>query len=137
MKLTTVSDEVIKILDDLAKRFGIAIDWTSKNVLPYLQDICDRYINYEISMSIFYGVVGLAILIGAILFHKAIYKHKDWGVVKGTYIYDDFGRCLIYVGVGLMYVVSFLIIGFQTEHILHCIFLPELEIYEYVQNLIK
>lgn len=30
-----MSEEVIKILDALAEKFGLAIDWTSANVLPY------------------------------------------------------------------------------------------------------
>ena len=32
-----MSDEIIKVLDDLSDRVGITIDWTSQNVLPYLQ----------------------------------------------------------------------------------------------------
>lgn len=32
-------DEIIKVLDDLSERLGIAVDWTSQNVLPYLQEI--------------------------------------------------------------------------------------------------
>lgn len=31
-----MSEEVIKILDTIAEKFGLAIDWTSANVLPYL-----------------------------------------------------------------------------------------------------
>lgn len=34
-----MSEEVIKILDALAEKFGLAIDWTSANVLPYLQQL--------------------------------------------------------------------------------------------------
>ena len=32
-----ISDGIIKVLDSLADKFGIAIDWTSSNILPYLQ----------------------------------------------------------------------------------------------------
>ena len=35
-----MSDEVVKILDALADKFGIAINWTSANVIPYLQQLC-------------------------------------------------------------------------------------------------
>lgn len=31
-----MSDEIIKILDDLGQRFGVVIDWSSENVMPYL-----------------------------------------------------------------------------------------------------
>lgn len=47
-----MSDEVIKVIDALAERFGIVIDWSSENVIPYLQQLCDKYITYEIITSI-------------------------------------------------------------------------------------
>ena len=34
-----MSKEIIAIFDDLAERFGVAIDWTSANVMPYLQEL--------------------------------------------------------------------------------------------------
>ena len=32
-----VSDQIIKVLDNLCDKFGLAIDWSSKNVQPYLR----------------------------------------------------------------------------------------------------
>lgn len=34
-----MSNEVIKVLDHICDKFGIAIDWSSSNVMPYLQDL--------------------------------------------------------------------------------------------------
>ena len=48
----TVSSEIIEVLDYLGEKFGIAIDWTSNNVLPYLQALVDKFIKWEISPSI-------------------------------------------------------------------------------------
>lgn len=52
-------DEIIKVLDDLSERLGIDVDWTSQNVLPYLQELCDKYISYEIWTSIVYILICL------------------------------------------------------------------------------
>ena len=52
-----MSDEIIKILDDLGQRFGIAIDWSSENVMPYLKDLMSRFINYEMITSVVWMVV--------------------------------------------------------------------------------
>lgn len=39
-----MSQEIIKVLDNLCEKFGIAIDWTSQNVKPYLQELfCKVY----------------------------------------------------------------------------------------------
>ena len=57
-----MSDEVIKILDALADKFGIAIDWTSANVIPYLQQLCERYVKYEVVTSIVWILIGIVLL---------------------------------------------------------------------------
>lgn len=58
-----MSDEVIKILDALADKFGIAIDWTSANVIPYLQQLCERYVRYEVVTSIIWILIGIVLLV--------------------------------------------------------------------------
>lgn len=37
-----MSEEIIKILDHIGSKFGVAIDWTDKNVMPYLQELADK-----------------------------------------------------------------------------------------------
>ena len=32
----TFSSQIIEILNNLAERFGIFIDWTDQNIIPYL-----------------------------------------------------------------------------------------------------
>ena len=34
-----MSEEIIKVLDALAEKFGVAVDWTSANVIPYLEQL--------------------------------------------------------------------------------------------------
>ena len=46
-----VSDQIIKVLDEVGKRFGLAIDWTQQNIVPYLQELSHKIINYEIWTS--------------------------------------------------------------------------------------
>lgn len=58
-----MSEEVIKVLDALAEKFGIAIDWTSANVLPYLQQLCGKYVRYEIVTSIVWMLIGICLLL--------------------------------------------------------------------------
>ena len=58
-----MSEEIIKILDALAEKFGLAIDWTSANVIPYLQQLCGKYITYEIAISIVWMLIGICLLV--------------------------------------------------------------------------
>ena len=41
-----MSNEIIKVLEYLGEKFGIAIDWTQQNVLPYVQDLAGRFVKY-------------------------------------------------------------------------------------------
>ena len=34
-----VSNQIIEVLNEICNKFGLAIDWTSKNVQPYLQEL--------------------------------------------------------------------------------------------------
>jgi hypothetical protein len=63
-----MSQEIINVLDYLCKKFGIVIDWTSENVMPYLQDLCARYIKFEIHTSIMWIILcaGIMVLAGII-----------------------------------------------------------------------
>lgn len=52
-----ISKEVISILDYLGEKLGVSIDWTSKNVMPYVQELAQRYIKYDIASSALWLVI--------------------------------------------------------------------------------
>lgn len=83
-----MSSEVIKILDELCARFGIAIDWTSENVVPQLEVIADKLVRYECATSIMWLIIGV-VVIAAGLFIAIADMHLDWdgfGVIIGSFI---------------------------------------------------
>ena len=68
-----MSNEIIKILDDLSKRFGIAIDWSSTNIMPYLQDLMARIVKYETYTSTMWLIIGIIVfIIGLYCIRKAL-----------------------------------------------------------------
>ena len=120
-----MSDEIIKVLDDLSERLGIAVDWTSQNVLPYLQELCDKYISYEIWTSIVYILICLAV---AILMLYGISKlHDIW--------YDETDGFLAIV-YGCLLIVSLIVVVVQIFDIVTALTFPEKLIYEYVNSII-
>ena len=74
-----MSDAIIKVLNELCDKFGIAIDWTSDNVVPYLQDSMVRYSKYVCYTSIMWLVIGLIIMVVfAVLLYKYLkQEHRD------------------------------------------------------------
>lgn len=65
-----MSEEIIKVLDAIAEKFGLAIDWTSANVIPYLQELGSKCVNYEIVTSVIWLVIGIGCLPLGIYFFK-------------------------------------------------------------------
>ena len=132
-----MSDEIIKLLDDLGRRFGIAIDWSSENVIPYIQDLMSRYVNYETMTSAVWIVVALITIIGCSIGILAINKHAnkvldedpyaDWYIGKGLLI----GTFIIMIGCFLICIIC------QTLDIVTCYTIPEKMIFEYLNCLLS
>lgn len=128
-----MSEEVIKILDALAEKFGLAIDWTSANVLPYLQQLCSKYVTYEIATSVVWILIGICLLfVGKYAIGKTKYcweKYKeDW---HSDY---DFGAIWLGILAGCVIVGGIIVILCQTFNIVTCITFPEKIIIEELQS---
>lgn len=129
----TFSKEIIDVLDYLCGKFGIAIDWTSENVMPYLEDLCGRYIQYEVYTSIAWCTVfavivfvtGLVWAIGSI-----VDKHNDRRCASdATEMFCVFFFIFLVVG---MFVWTC-----QAFDIIECYTIPEKTILEYVKQLMR
>lgn len=129
----TVSGEIIKVLDDLCRRFGIAVDWTSENVLPYLQDLCSRYIQYEVFASIAWCVLPAVVLVISGLL---------WIVSGVTYkkIGGELAECISVISPIVFLaaiVIGFFICSSQAFDIIECYTIPEKVILEYIKTLLR
>ena len=127
-----MSEEVIKILDALAEKFGLAIDWTSANVLPYLQQLCGKYVTYEIATSVVWMLIGICLLfIGKYVIEKAKYCWRKYNEEE----YSDYGCGTMLLGIlaGCAIVGGIVVILCQTFDIVTCITFPEKIIIEELQ----
>ena len=118
------NNKVIEVLDYLFQKFGIAVDWTSENIVPYIQVLCEKYISWEISSSIVWIVVGsILFLIGIALI--------IWDACN---LFDLIGPTVI--GVGIIIAATGILLT-NTFDIIRCNVFPELQLIEYVQTLIS
>ena len=124
----TVSDRIIQVLDALCEKFGVAIDWTSANVIPYLTTLMGKLIQWEIWSSVAYIVFAVIGFIVCVVVGKYCAKNIDKLEVAGA------------MGVALAVVCGIFAIGAlvtQIMDIIKCCTFPEMFIFEYVQGLIK
>ena len=120
-----MSEEIIKVLDALAEKFGLAVDWTSANVIPYLEQLCGKYVNYEIATSVVWLILGvISLFVG------------KWGIKMTKYCYNryqeiskmnDWDVAAIFVGIitGVIIIVSVIVIICQVFDITTCLTFPE------------
>lgn len=130
-----MSEEIIKILDDLANRFGIAIDWTSQNVLPYLQDLINRFINLRNVQAIIWIAISLiVILITTFIIVKMAKKLKKMD--RQSCLYDDkfFTYLLIWIILGTIILGFVIALICNLFGLLQNIYTPEITIINYISS---
>ena len=126
-----ISESLTSGLDELCRKFGIVIDWTQANVIPYFQELAQKLVTYEFFTSIAYiimgGVVFLAALIFCIRIAKNKYKIGD----------DDFAGFLSFC-IGVLLIISmFALIMVQVFDLIACKTLPEKVMLDYIQSVMK
>ena len=125
-----MADEIIKVLDDLARRMGVVIDWSAENALPYAMELGNKIVRYELWTSVImltpFVLTILGLIITTIKMMPAIKKGGDEGFE---------------ITVGLVVAWSVVIFatiaigGFQISDIIACTVFPEKIILEYLQRL--
>ena len=110
-----LSKEIIEILEYIGSKFGIAIDWSSENVVPYLQTLCEKYIAWETTTSIAWLVIGIIVIIIGLLSLK---------------LDLDGIQYLLLVIAGM---IGIPLIILEVFDIIKCLTFPELEILEFLK----
>ena len=84
-----MNEEIIKVLDELGKRFGIVIDWSNQNIIPYLQELLKRFICYRNITACVEIIISIAMTIGGIVMFKFLNKWKKSDNYNKSYCSDD------------------------------------------------
>ena len=63
-----MDEELCNIIDKIAEKIGVAIDWSSENVMPYIQDIMQRYrtmniVNNIIVMTVCAIIITICVIV--------------------------------------------------------------------------
>lgn len=126
----SVSNEIITVLDDLCRRFGVVVDWSQENVMPYLDDLFARFISYEIATSIVY--VGVALLVSCFFAACGVYARR--ASLKSGRCKDEwnFAACAMWVIGVIVFIIT---IGEQAYNIVTAMTLPEKLIVTLIRNL--
>ena len=123
----TVSSEIIEVLDYLGEKFGIAIDWTSNNVLPYLQALVDKFIKWEIFTSILWIAIAAFIIVMTITLMN----------LKRFREINEETDGMLWVLAGLLILGFFVVICVQILDIIECNIFPEKVLYDFIKTMLN
>ena len=124
----TVSNQIIEVMDAICAKFGIAIDWTSDNIIPYVTTLIGKLVSYEIWSSVAF-IAFMTILAIAL----AVFLKKTWPRYHDNIDYA-FPVSIISTVIAVATIAAIIS---QTLQIIKCVTFPELFVYEYVTNFIK
>ena len=127
----TVSNQIIAVLDAICEKFGIVIDWTASNIMPYLQDLCKRIVTYEIATSVAWIILQVGILLLA--FHIRNKKVKPIAESDG----DDYSLSGYTIVCAIITVIAFIVICVQAVDIVRAFTIPEITIYKFAKPFLK
>ena len=121
------SSQFIEVLDALCAKFGIVIDWTSQNVMPYLTDLATRLVNYEIWTSVAWIVIlGVAFVV-------------IWKLTKNARkddSFDNVGKCVCaWVACSIIGIIFVVVACVEVFDIIRALTIPEVVIYGFLKGL--
>lgn len=131
-----MSEEIIKVLDELGKKFGVVINWSNQNIIPYLQELLKRFICYRNITACICIIISIAMTISGVVMIRFLNKWRKSENYDSDYNINDellailgyiFSICIIATGIGLM-------IG-NIFGIVKNICMPEMVVYEYIKNI--
>ena len=120
------STQFIEVLDALCAKFGIIIDWTSQNVMPYLTDLATRLVNYEIWTSVAWIVILGVLFIVTWKLTKNARKDSSYG---------NEGSCVCaWVACGFIGIIFIVVASVEVFDIIRALTIPEVVIYGFLNG---
>ena len=140
---------IIETLDYLFEKFGIAVDWTTENVMPYVEQLAEKIVTYNIVTNAIWVIVSVLAIIGCCVYVRVLYgsyklcntTKKDTLLVDYLSSYDStdfsvvgFICTIVFGGASVASVICLLVNG---ADLIKWLFIPELQLVEYVSNLVS
>ena len=132
-----VSDQIIKVLDNLCDKFGLAIDWSSKNVQPYLKELMAKCVNYKFSIATMWLISGIILfIISCIGIKIGIFCKKKYdGIVENT-DWDIAAFAVLLFSIIVLICSIFMIFG-NVSSMIACKTFPEKVIIDMAQSYLQ
>lgn len=127
------ANKAVEVIDALCEKFGIVVNWTGANILPYAEDLMSRFVKWKIGTSIFW--MCFIPILTLIVFFVAKYFHKKAVELDYDPDYDEVWLAIIcwiiFAGLAL---ASIIVVGCNIYNIIECLTIPEKVIIDYLTS---
>ena len=130
-----MNNQIVEVLDALCEKFGLAIDWTEQNVTPYIQELMEKIITYELWTSVMWIVICAIMTFLCFFIAWRISKTEgfDWDDIN-IEVFPSIACTLIFCGSVLSIVLGVVLIV-QSLDIITCLTFPEKIIFNIIQSM--
>ena len=105
-----MDNKVIEVFEYLGEKLGIAIDWTSENVIPQITEFMSRYAKYAIIKNSINIILGALLVIASCIIIKIIVKAYKEDNEDSLFIEShNWGIAVSFMG---RFAIAFSVIGF-------------------------
>lgn len=137
--LDAVCDKIAAGLQYIGEQFGMALNWSGENILPYIKELMTRFVRWEIFTSIIWIIImGCAFFV---MFAVAKFCNNKYKKAReeDSYYEDDWqiATIIMVVFTVITGIICFCLSGCQIFDIVEAICLPEKTILEYAYYLMQ
>lgn len=135
-----ISEQIIQVINALCEKFGIAINWTEENVIPYVEVLCRKLIIYEIATSIVWVVIMALLSVGSIVATKKFAPTFKEGLAENARNYGvgwELGTTFAIIALAVLNTSTVIVVETQIMDIIKCLTFPEMYVFEYISALVK
>lgn len=117
------NSEVTMVLNALAQKFGVTVNWNSETLIPYMQQLCDKCVKYELTKNIIFLMFGIILILTSSVVIKLLMK--DIANDPDEEILPAEVWCLLAVLALIFLVVGGVLVVFGLINVVTCLTFPE------------
>ncbi len=131
-----VSNQIIEVLNEICNKFGMAIDWTSKNAQPYLKELMAKCVSYKFATSIMWLIFGIVVcILGSVFARMAVGSWKKYQ--KEPYTNYDTNCFFQTLASGIFLTVGIVMVVCNITTMIGCKTFPEKVVLDMITQYMK
>ena len=142
----TFSEQFKDIFNMLCEKIGIAIDWTQDNIVPYVMELCKRFVILNIVKEALWLVGGIIAVVIVGFLSKKLFKdyRKCASTREGTFWWKEFygdvspktGTAIVFIVGGVVLLFGLIVIPCSISELVKWAVVPEVQLIKEITSFI-